>query len=262
MSRSIRLVVLAALALVALAVPAAANAASATYVPTAPNFDTGIDVAAGDTLAAKATSDFNLCGGVNPCIGQSESGHITPSSVHPGGVFYIPDGGMGGGWYRIGGGSWTAFSATAGDRTQSQPVIATTSGRLYITTNDIRDDVGWCRCWADNIGTITATVTSPDADGDGVPDRLDAFPNDPNESVDSDGDGVGDNADAFDNDPNETVDTDGDGVGDNSDTTPNGVPATANQCKKGGWKAYGVFKNQGDCVSYVATKGKNQPAGR
>jgi hypothetical protein len=32
------------------------------------------------------------------------------------------------------------------------------------------------------------------------------------------------------------------------------------QCKNGGWQNYGVFKNQGDCVSFVATGGKN-PAG-
>ncbi len=32
------------------------------------------------------------------------------------------------------------------------------------------------------------------------------------------------------------------------------------QCKKDGWKAYGVFKNQGDCVSFVATGGRNKPA--
>ena len=56
-----------------------------------------------------------------------------------------------------------------------------------------------------------------DDDGDGVPNDLDAFPNDPTESVDSDGDGVGDNADVFPNDPLETQDTDGDGIGDNSD---------------------------------------------
>jgi hypothetical protein len=37
--------------------------------------------------------------------------------------------------------------------------------------------------------------------------------------------------------------------------------ATKDQCKNGGWQTYGVFKNQGDCVSYVATKGKNPPAG-
>lgn len=32
-------------------------------------------------------------------------------------------------------------------------------------------------------------------------------------------------------------------------------------CKKGGWKTLGPFKNQGDCVSYIATGGKNLPAG-
>jgi hypothetical protein len=40
------------------------------------------------------------------------------------------------------------------------------------------------------------------------------------------------------------------------------LPTSKEQCKKGGWQSYGVFKNQGDCVSFVATKGKNQPAGR
>jgi hypothetical protein len=37
------------------------------------------------------------------------------------------------------------------------------------------------------------------------------------------------------------------------------LPTNADQCKKNGWAAYGVFKNQGDCVSYIATKGKNTP---
>jgi len=35
----------------------------------------------------------------------------------------------------------------------------------------------------------------PDTDGDGVRDDLDAFPNDPTETVDTDGDGIGNNAD-------------------------------------------------------------------
>jgi hypothetical protein len=35
---------------------------------------------------------------------------------------------------------------------------------------------------------------------------------------------------------------------------------TGETCKKGGWAAWGVFKNQGDCVSYVATHGTNPPA--
>ncbi len=39
------------------------------------------------------------------------------------------------------------------------------------------------------------------------------------------------------------------------------LPSNIDQCKKGLWQSYGVFKNQGDCVSFVATGGKNLPAG-
>ena len=45
------------------------------------------------------------------------------------------------------------------------------------------------------------------------------------------------------------------------DLTFSALPTTADQCKESGWQAYGVFKNQGDCVSYVATQGKNPPRG-
>jgi hypothetical protein len=38
------------------------------------------------------------------------------------------------------------------------------------------------------------------------------------------------------------------------------LPTSKDECKKGGWRTFGVFKNQGDCVSFVATRGKNQPA--
>jgi hypothetical protein len=37
------------------------------------------------------------------------------------------------------------------------------------------------------------------------------------------------------------------------------LPTSKDQCKNGGWRNFGVFKNQGDCVSYVATGGKNPP---
>ncbi|MES3008690.1 MAG: hypothetical protein V4751_13060 [Pseudomonadota bacterium] len=69
--------------------------------------------------------------------------------------------------------------------------------------------------------------TEPDADGDGVPDAEDAFPNDANESVDSDGDGVGNNSDAFPNNPAESTDSDGDGVGNNGDVFPNNASESA-----------------------------------
>jgi hypothetical protein len=38
-------------------------------------------------------------------------------------------------------------------------------------------------------------------------------------------------------------------------------PTSKAQCKNGGWRNFGVFKNQGDCVSFVATGGNNPPAG-
>jgi sugar lactone lactonase YvrE len=39
------------------------------------------------------------------------------------------------------------------------------------------------------------------------------------------------------------------------------MPTNKDQCKHNGWRAFGVFKNQGDCVSFVATGGKNPPDG-
>mgnify|MGYP001600994844 FL=1 len=42
---------------------------------------------------------------------------------------------------------------------------------------------------------------------------------------------------------------------------PTTLPTTTAQCLNGGWQAFKVFKNQGDCVSFVATKkGKNPPS--
>ena len=39
-------------------------------------------------------------------------------------------------------------------------------------------------------------------------------------------------------------------------------PTSKDQCNTGGWRDFeAVFKNRGDCVSFVVTGGKNQPAG-
>lgn len=45
------------------------------------------------------------------------------------------------------------------------------------------------------------------------------------------------------------------------------LPTDKDECKDGGWETFvnvntgqQIFKNQGDCVSFVATKGKNPPA--
>lgn len=57
----------------------------------------------------------------------------------------------------------------------------------------------------------TVTIVWNDTDGDGVPDHLDVFPTNANESVDTDNDGIGDNADG---------DDDNDGIPDNIDPSP------------------------------------------
>jgi hypothetical protein len=39
-------------------------------------------------------------------------------------------------------------------------------------------------------------------------------------------------------------------------------PTSKSQCRHGGWKSFGtMFRNQGDCMSFVATGGKNPPSG-
>ena len=66
-----------------------------------------------------------------------------------------------------------------------------------------------------------ADTTPPDADGDGVADDDDAFPDDPNESADSDGDGVGDNGDNCPETENAgQEDSDANGAGDACDAMP------------------------------------------
>lgn len=98
-------------------------------------------------------------------------------------------------------------------------VVASNVGAVSLSVNS------YDLCYSNQAGEITCTNSTPDeitppvldSDGDGVNDDVDAFPNDPSESVDSDGDGVGDNGDAFPNDATESADSDGDGVGDNAD---------------------------------------------
>src|SRR4051794_30331882 len=45
------------------------------------------------------------------------------------------------------------------------------------------------------------------------------------------------------------------------DTSNAVLPADKNACKNGGYRDFPQFKNQGDCVSFVTTGGKNPPSG-
>jgi hypothetical protein len=38
-------------------------------------------------------------------------------------------------------------------------------------------------------------------------------------------------------------------------------PTSKDECKNDGWRNFPGFKKHGDCVSFVASKGKNQPSG-
>lgn len=67
---------------------------------------------------------------------------------------------------------------------------------------------------------IIVNNVNTDADGDGVDNAIDIFPNDPSEWMDSDNDGIGNNKDAFENNESEWADSDGDGYGDNIDAFP------------------------------------------
>lgn len=39
------------------------------------------------------------------------------------------------------------------------------------------------------------------------------------------------------------------------------MPSTRDECRNEGWRSFGVFKNQGDCISYAVTHGGNPPSG-
>ena len=56
-----------------------------------------------------------------------------------------------------------------------------------------------------------------------------------------------------------TTNTDGDfTVVDAS--APRPLPTSKDECQNGGWKRFPGFRNQGQCVSFVASNGKHQPA--
>ena len=105
------------------------------------------------------------------------------------------------------------------DRGLNLVTIASTVGPGAMNNIDTIDEVNrlFSGEYADNlckdeINTLDPFANNEDYDGDGVPNYLDVFPEDPTESLDFDGDGIGDNSDD---------DRDGDGTLDTNDLCPN-----------------------------------------
>jgi hypothetical protein len=145
-----------------------------------------------------------------------------------------------------------AFTAE-GDATviEFESLVRTCGGPLVdtVSVTIVDDDGDGVANGVDNCPEVS-TADQTDTDGDGHGNPCDA---------DDDGDGVADAGDAFPLDPAESADWDGDGIGDNADPK---LPTSKDQCMGGGFRNYGsTFKSQGDCVSFVATGGRNQPAG-
>jgi hypothetical protein len=64
-------------------------------------------------------------------------------------------------------------------------------------------------------------------------------------------------------DPNngETISFGGPDMNDDLNESANLVTPSQDQFRSGGWPNFGQFKNHGDCISFVATRGNNPPSG-
>jgi thrombospondin type 3 repeat protein len=154
------------------------------------------------------------------------------------------------------------------DSSAAQPGVQT--WELVFASSDYTPETGSCvpGCGSSLQYTINPPQAPTDTDADGVPDSTDNCRTVPNsDQLNNDGDAQGDVCD---------TDDDNDGVLDTADNCPtltgsgsdgcpppSALPTTTDQCKKDGWKQYGItFRNQGDCVSFVATGKRTQPAPR
>lgn len=143
----------------------------------------------------------------------------------------------------LGGQSFTSASFTLDSTAQCQGGsprfdIVTTDGLFFLGCNNVAPAVN-----ADGTATYTFTAATIAAGGNQV-----SVPTGTIQSAD--------------------VLIDVEGTADLSNIRVNGklevpTPLSAGECKDGGWQDFGApaFKNQGDCVSFVNTGGKNNAGG-
>jgi chitinase len=95
-------------------------------------------------------------------------------------------------WVQTGGAGISIYNAAHAQASFTAPVVGL-NGETLAFRLTVTDDDG-----SSSVATMTVNVlksSSTDVDGDHVPDVLDRFPNDPNESADNDNDGMGNNQD-------------------------------------------------------------------
>jgi chitinase len=148
-------------------------------------------------------------------------------------------------WVQTVGTAISINNASAVQASFTAPVVGLNGENLTFRLT-VTDDDG-----SSSAATMTVSVlksSSTDVDGDGVPDVLDRFPNDPNEWADNDGDGTGNNQDPDDDNDGMTdvweiaygldpllddseLDADGDGLTNldeyQADTNPTTAPANS-----------------------------------
>lgn len=256
-----RLLLGVALAFAGVAVTAdSALAVHTTYTTTSLSCSPGT-VESGEATSCTATvRGYNSSGSCNfftSCPSSTITGSISFSSTLSG---------FGGSCMLVSRG----YRHSSCTKTFTPTAASTTGGPVYAS---------YSGNWRGSSGATWVTVTrDSDRDDDGVIDGSDNCPDQSNPGqANNDGDGQGDVCDADDDNdgvnddapdncqfvanPDQT-DRDGDGIGTACDDVE--LPSTKDQCKKDGWKLWydetKRFKNQGDCVSFVATNGKNGPA--
>ena len=118
---------------------------------------------------------------------------------------------------------WDAYNGGNAIWWSTKPIPGVCAGTCYVSWNDI--------VAANPTATIESVVINQGSGNPGLDANVDALTF-----------GAGGNATTWNFDP------------------LTGPPTSKDQCKDGGWQSFDnpTFKNQGDCVSYVATDGKNK----